>query len=587
MRIERHQVQESAVSAAREGFADRIGGMVHSYSRAGLMTATEWRLIADEFLDYLGALSADSPALDTPEARAVLKDATEAAAGAIAFAAYYGRDSFQVFLDYPNFGMGYSPEDADDSVRRRPVLPQHWLDALCLAILSDRVARHGEAFAFTWQAMPAGGGYSAAQLVNGFMAHLFGDTRDEAAPDAGNALHAGNALRAGRALPAETPEQRLAAIDAALARIEDRDSEATRALHTLRALAAEDREAFDTGLLALLDRADGTRPRSLLPLLPLALVALAHRTHGWLPAVDTDYLPHALVTGFAGPGPRVGGLGRDRRPDAVARLAAGPVRVDRPSPAFPLHADTEALYEQRTREAIAPGPEDRHTVSRLARALSKQALLLRARASQSADVTDTQLAGLRLASQLGAALFRIALAEPGTEAEVTIDGRTVRYPATRDEDSGPGHWHLALDLALITGVREDLAPIVLAGPTHSSPDRSAHASYLVALHDYFRGADPLPATEQALREVEKAKDWGFLPPPVVLFSQLVEGDETSFNLALLDALEAHRDHHAVADRATDPGAAISLDILALACHARRRGWAVHVESPYLPARLLG
>ncbi|MFD5462842.1 immunity 49 family protein [Kitasatospora sp. NPDC127059] len=569
MRIKRHQMDQSAVSAAREGFADRIGGMVHSYSRAGLMTATEWRLIADEFLDYLGALSADSPALDTPEAEAVLKDATEAAAGAIAFAAYYARDTFQVFLDYPNFGMSYDPEDADGSVRRGLVLPQYWLDALCLAILSDRLARHGEALAFTWQTMPAGGGYSAAQLVNGFMAHLFGDTRDENAPDA------------------ETPEQRLAAIDAALALIEDRDSDATQALHTLRALAAEDREAFDSGMLALLDRADGTRPRSLLPLLPLALAALAHRAHGWLPAVDTDYLPHTLVTGFAGPGPRVEGLGRARRPDAVAQLAAGPVRIDRPSPALPLSPDTEALYERRTREAINPGPDDRHAVYLLGRALSKQAFLIRARASQSADVTDTQLAGLRLASQLGAALFRIALTEPGTEAEVTIEGRTVRYPATRGEESGPGPWQLALDLALITGVREDLAPIVLAGPTHSTADRSAHGSYRRALHDYLRGVDPLPATEQALSEVEKAKDWGFLPPPVVLFSQLVEGDETSFNLALIDALEAHRDHYSVADRATDPDAAISLDILALACHARRRGWAVRVESPYLPARLLG
>ncbi|MFF7993729.1 hypothetical protein ACFZDG_28565 [Kitasatospora xanthocidica] len=247
MRIERHQVDQSAISAAREGFVDRIGGMVHSYSRAGLMTATEWRLIAEEFLDYLGALSADSPALDTPEAKAVLKDATEAAAGAIAFAAYYPHDRFHVFLDYPNFGMGYDPEEADGTVRRRIVLPQYWLDALCLAILSDKVARHGEAFAFTWKSMPAGGGYSAAQLVNGLMAHLFGDTRDQDAPH-----------------PA-TAEQRLAAIDTALAHIEDRDSEAALALRTLRALAAEDRAAFDTGMLSLLDHTGGTRPRSLLP----------------------------------------------------------------------------------------------------------------------------------------------------------------------------------------------------------------------------------------------------------------------------------------------------------------------------------
>ncbi|EFL12965.1 predicted protein [Streptomyces sp. C] len=75
-------------------------------------------------------------------------------------------------------------------------------------------------------------------------------------------------------------------------------------------------------------------------------------------------------------------------------------------------------------------------------------------------------------------------------------------------------------------------------------------------------------------------------PPAVLLSQLVDGDEESFNLALADALEAHRDHFRVADRADGPDAAVSLDVLALACHARRRGWDVRVSSPYLPGRLL-
>ncbi|MEU4000595.1 Imm49 family immunity protein, partial [Streptomyces fungicidicus] len=63
-------------------------------------------------------------------------------------------------------------------------------------------------------------------------------------------------------------------------------------------------------------------------------------------------------------------------------------------------------------------------------------------------------------------------------------------------------------------------------------------------------------------------------------------DEASFNLALADALESHRDHYQVADRADDPDAAIDLNVLALACHARRRGWEILVESPYLPRRLL-
>lgn len=92
--------------------------------------------------------------------------------------------------------------------------------------------------------------------------------------------------------------------------------------------------------------------------------------------------------------------------------------------------------------------------------------------------------------------------------------------------------------------------------------------------------------KRALQQVEKAKDWGFAIPFTVLLSQLVEGNEESFNLALADALEAHRAYYQVADRADDPDASVNLDILALACHARRRGWSIRVESPSLPQSLL-
>ncbi|WP_331729109.1 immunity 49 family protein [Streptomyces avidinii] len=183
---------------------------------------------------------------------------------------------------------------------------------------------------------------------------------------------------------------------------------------------------------------------------------------------------------------------------------------------------------------------------------------------------------------MGAALFRVALAEPGTEVEVSIGGRTLRYPAERGEEAGAGYWQTAVAFALITGVREDLAPLVLTGPTFARRDGSAFTAYRDALHAYLKGAEPEAAAQRALQEAEKAKDWGFAMPPAVLLSQLVEGDEESFNLALADALEAHRAYYQVADRADDPDASVNLDVLALACHARRRGWAIRVESPYLP-----
>ncbi|WP_241777912.1 immunity 49 family protein [Streptomyces sp. CT34] len=545
------------------------------------MATYEWQYLAEEFLDYLGALSVETPDLHSPEAKAVLQDATEAAAGAVAYAAYHPHCSFHIMLNYVNFGMSYQPDDEDHAQER--VTPQEWIDAFCLAILSDKAAWHGEAFHFARMKFSGNtAGIPAVELINGFMAYVLGDIGDD------NANYPPSA------------QQKLAAIDAAVARIRSRGEESgerlldhphTVGLRTLRALAADDREAFDSGLSALLLPhsalpGPGARPRSLLPLLPIAVAALAYRTLGWAPALHTDYLPRALVTGFETPGPRVEGLGRNRRSDAVAALASGPLVVERPDRALPMHPEGEALFEQHTREAITPVDVKPLAVWPVASALQDQEILFKTRASHSDDVTDAQLANLRLASQLGAALFRIALADPGTEAEVTIDGRTLRYPATRDENTSPGHWEVAVNFALITGAREDLAPLVLTGPTYSVKDSSAFAAYRVALHDYLRAADPEPATEEALREIEKAKDWGFFPPPAVLFSQLVDGDEESFNLALADALEAHRDHYRIADRADDCDAAINLDILALTCHARRKGWNIQVTSPYLPQRLL-
>ncbi|MER6570464.1 immunity 49 family protein [Streptomyces sp. NPDC001093] len=568
----------AVVSAAREDFTNRIGGQVRSMSRGGRMATYEWQSIADEFLDYLGALSVETPDLDTPEAKAALKDASEAAVGAVAYAAYHPHCSFQVFLDYVNFGMSYDPgEDAPEE----SVTPGEWIDALCLTVLRDRAKWHGEAFHFAREKFAEKAqGTPVGELATGLMAVVLDDTgNDEEYPPSAQA--------------------KLTAVDAALDRVRTRSQETgeplldrpdSAALLTLRALTAEDREAFDAALADLLARhsalhGPAASPSTLLPLVPIALAAFAYRTLGWAPAVRTDYLPHALITGFETRGPRVGGFGRNRRPDAVAALAAGPLVVERPACARTVSPQMEARYEEHVQEAFTAADGEPLAVWRLGDVMGDQERLFKWRAGDSA-VTDALLENLRLASQAGAALFRIALAEPGTEAEVTVGGRTLRYPAERDEEAGAGNWQTATAFALITGAREDLAPLVLTGPTFAGPDGSAFSAYREALHAYLKGTDPEPAAQRALQQAEKATDWGFAMPPAVLLSQLVEGDEESFNLALADALEAHRDYYQVADRADDPAASVNLDILALACHARRRGWAIRVESPYLPQDLL-
>ncbi|MFJ1747916.1 Imm49 family immunity protein [Streptomyces sp. NPDC088116] len=569
----------AAVSAAREDFTHRIGGRVRSMSKAGRMTTYEWQYIAEEFLDYLGALSVETPDLATAEAQAALKDASEAAAGAVAYAAYHPHRSFQVFLNYVNFGMSYDPgEDAP----AESVTPGKWIDALCMTVLRDKARFHGDAFLFARGKFVAHAqGTPAGELATGLAAVVLDDTGDE------------------EEYP-PSAQAKLTAVDAALDRVRIRAQESgepvldrpdSAALRTLRALAAEDREAFDAALADLLvgyvaAHGPAASPKTLLPLVPIALSAFAYRSLGWAPAVHTEYLPHALVTGFETRGPRVSAFGRNRRPDAVAALAAGLLVVERPPCERTVDTRVTALYEESLQEAFTSVGGEPPAVWRLGRAMGDQERLFKWRAGNPGSVTDTQRATLRLASQMGAALFHIGLAEPGTRAEVSVDGRMLCYPADRGREIGAGNWQRAVAFALITGAREDLAPLILTGPAFAGPDGSAFSAYREALHAYLKCADPEAAAQRALEQAERAKDWGFAMPPAVLLSQLVEGDEESFNLALADALEAHRDYYRVADRADDPDASVNLDILALACHARRRGWAIRVESPYLPQDLL-
>ncbi|WP_405792683.1 hypothetical protein [Streptomyces sp. NBC_01506] len=57
---------------------------------------------------------------------------------------------------------------------------------------------------------------------------------------------------------------------------------------------------------------------------------------------------------------------------------------------------------------------------------------------------------------------------------MNVDGRTLRYQAKHGKDAGAGRRQTATAFALIRGAREDLAPLVLTGPT--SPARTAPPS---------------------------------------------------------------------------------------------------------------
>lgn len=324
VRVERHRVGEAAVAEARADFPRHIGARVRTMSRADRMTNREWWELSEEFLRYLGALSVEYPGLETPEAKFVLDNAAEAAAGAVSYAAYYPSESFNVFLNYVNFGMSYEAGAAGEPAR---IGADEWLGAFCLMVLAGTAERHREALNFARQSPQADRtGCPTAELINGLMAYVLGDMGDDDAD-----------------YPPST-EQKLAAIDAALARVhasadETGQSRPVRgdftALLAVRALAAGDRARFEETLTTLLlqhrETSQGVgQPGLLLPLLPLALAALACRREGWLPAVDTDYLPYALVTGFVAPELSGSVPGAVSRADMIADLASGAVLTERP-----------------------------------------------------------------------------------------------------------------------------------------------------------------------------------------------------------------------------------------------------------------
>lgn len=588
MRIERHRIGEAALTAAEAGFAERIAGDVHRMQHDP-RPSRAWRSVAGAFLDYLGARSIRLPELGGKDAAVALGSAAAAAVGALELTLSPGRQ-LDVFIDYVGAGVSYGGEfdaEEEDMDQCRQVYSFEWLDGFYLAFLAQISDRKTEVFIEAAPPWRGNEGRADVALVHALMAYVFGH---EEGPDEA-------------AWPGPVQDvEKCALIDMLAATLGEGDDWPGHraALSTLRALAAGDEEAFTRCLATQLEqyrsRAEGgdAGPRSLLPLDAMALMAMAHRRQGWRTRIDSAYLPRALVTGFAPGAPRVRAYGRDKRADAVAALATGPLVVDRPPHPFAAQSTDASLYDDfaaQEMDRFHDPAEDPKTLARdLTSLMADQRQRFLVRAALDPDGTDTcQYEALLLGAEAGAGALRVARAEPGTEVEVAIGGTTRLLPAWRSSyRPNPHQWQQAVALALVVGARRPLADCVLVEPEFFAEDGrpSPGGAYCAALHDYLRGVDPEPAMDHALTTAVRMADGSFLAPPVSLLSQLVEGDQQGFALALADALEEHREHYTVGDRGKDIEAAVNLDVLGLACHARRIGWPVPIRSPYLPEGLL-
>ncbi|MFD0353064.1 immunity 49 family protein [Streptomyces sp. NPDC127110] len=80
---------------------------------------------------------------------------------------------------------------------------------------------------------------------------------------------------------------------------------------------------------------------------------------------------------------------------------------------------------------------------------------------------------------------------------------------------------------------------------------------------------------------------GIAYPPINLFYKFLRKDEEGFHLALVEALELHKQYWtATPERANDIDGLVPIGILAVTCLAHDAGIPVNVESPYLPEHLL-
>ncbi|RNL85705.1 immunity 49 family protein [Halostreptopolyspora alba] len=554
MRISRHAVGAERLRAATEDFPARLSRRVDHQRHAGRASGG-WATIAAELLDYAGARSVERPYLDR-DTRMAVYSAAEAYLGVVALDGYSPRMPARVVLSYVNTTVSYAPDPAGERDATTRVAAADWMAALSLAVIVGAESTHGVTLLETTSAA------SLSPAERAFACHVLGEP-------------------ANRRITSEEPGHPLALLGGSPTSDEPAFTTA------LRALAIRDRDGFWRALGAMLaahrdSHGPHSPPRSLLPLAPIALAALAARDRGWDLAVESDYLPARLVTG--------GATGGRARP---APTLARPAVVERP----PLAVSERhlAFLDEGTAEDVERAVSPRVRLDMLPQALAwtmgQQLHRFQLRSARDPKGHDPrQREAVAIASQSGAAIFRAATA-PDDHVEVTIGHVTAPLRRTGHTPHVNGlHWRRAVCAALVADDAHSLDALVALDPELLAGERTtgAYRYYRDALHIYLSGADATAAVDRALwaRERDAVATPEVLTPPAALLSRLVAGDPDGFALTLVEELEEHRDHFSFGPNAGDPTQLVNLDILALARHATVKGWPLPVRSDYLPEALL-
>ncbi|MFI1004071.1 immunity 49 family protein [Streptomyces galbus] len=207
-----------------------------------------------------------------------------------------------------------------------------------------------------------------------------------------------------------------------------------------------------------------------------------------------------------------------------------------------------------------------------------------------------------MAMQIGSALFSSALAPQGSTVQCMIGHEVRTIPAvgvTHFVDAG--NWLDAFWLAVIC---RDQARMTQLSHVPIETLRASGAVYedyvyhwVDALQTYwlerpglgekltaaFDGTDP-----DRLRFVDREMMLKLLYPPVNLFFRFISRDPVTFNEALAQAVQLHKEYWTadVEERQETSAGDVALAPLAIACLAYDAGRPIEVESEYLPLHLL-
>lgn len=295
--VTRHEVGEEHIAQALDDITGRTRGRWH-WMRYDDPSPRKMRELGEELLEHVAARTVAGGALDETS-RTALRTAAECALGELSVGCFPGGDQEILFpliheeltSEDTAFGdvVAFSEEQAPSA--------RTWLDTFAVCVVSGAV--------WDWQrviGLLLRSDYAPA-IRDGVPYSTLTSTSDPADLAAMDAL-CGYLTRSQGHLPRDWPTVPLCKPDA------DERAEAARKLDAvgaaapdhrlLRVLLDDDRSAFEQALVArLVEHRESVGadpgPRTLLPLGPLVLAALAVQAHGWELGVRSGYLPDDLV----------------------------------------------------------------------------------------------------------------------------------------------------------------------------------------------------------------------------------------------------------------------------------------------------